>query len=121
MATRASSLLATRRGRLTLLRPGYSRRRADRRPRPRGETLTAGFHQALLACAIFLLAAAGIALHATSTHGEPAAQPGRQPASHDPVPAAEQAGQARPHQHIRTRRHSLNDRGHPGRPELPRP
>jgi len=96
MATRASSLLATRRGRLTLLRPGHSRRRADRRPRPRGETLTAGFHQALLACAIFLLAAAGIALHATSTHGEPAAQPGRQPASHGARPAAELTDQAAP-------------------------
>jgi MFS family permease len=33
--------------------------------------LTAGFHRALLACAIFLLAAAVIALRATNTRGEP--------------------------------------------------
>jgi hypothetical protein len=34
-----------------------------------------GFHRALLACPIFLLAAAVIALRATNTHGEPTAQP----------------------------------------------
>lgn len=39
------------------------------------DALTAGFHQALLACAIFVLAAAGIAVRATNTRGEPAAQP----------------------------------------------
>ena len=42
---------------------------------PPAHALTAGFHQALLACGIFLLAAAGIALRATNTRGEPAAQP----------------------------------------------
>jgi predicted MFS family arabinose efflux permease len=35
------------------------------------QALTAGFHRALLACAIFLLAAAVIALRATNTRGEP--------------------------------------------------
>jgi predicted MFS family arabinose efflux permease len=63
---------------------------------PSAGALTAGFHQALLACAIFLLAAAGIALRATNTRGEPAALSDRQPASHDPEPAAEQADQAPP-------------------------
>jgi hypothetical protein len=37
--------------------------------------LTAGFHRALLACAIFLLAAAVIALRATNSRSEPAAGP----------------------------------------------
>jgi MFS family permease len=63
---------------------------------PRADALIAGFHQALLACAVFLLAAAGIALRATNTRGEPAAQPDRPAASHDPEPAAERAGQAPP-------------------------
>jgi EmrB/QacA subfamily drug resistance transporter len=63
---------------------------------PRAEALTAGFHQALLACAIFLLAAAGIALRAANTHGEPAAQPGRQPASRGLTPASEGADHAPP-------------------------
>jgi MFS family permease len=40
---------------------------------PRDAALTAGFHRALLACAIFLLAAAVIALRATNSRGEPAA------------------------------------------------
>jgi EmrB/QacA subfamily drug resistance transporter len=39
------------------------------------QALTAGFHRALLACAVFLLAAAVIALRATNTRGEPAADP----------------------------------------------
>jgi len=39
---------------------------------PRDAALTAGFHRALLACAIFLLAAAVIALRATNSRGEPA-------------------------------------------------
>jgi hypothetical protein len=43
--------------------------------------------RALLACAIFLLAAAVIALRATNTRGEPAAQPDDIHASHDPIPA----------------------------------
>ena len=36
---------------------------------PRDAALTAGFHRALLACAVFLLAAAVIALRATNTRG----------------------------------------------------
>ena len=39
------------------------------------EALTAGFQRALLACAIFLLAAAVIALRATNTRSEPATDP----------------------------------------------
>jgi MFS family permease len=62
----------------------------------RAEALTAGFHQALLACAIFLLVAAGIALGATNTRGEPAAQPDHLPASHGPIPATERADHAPP-------------------------
>jgi hypothetical protein len=55
----------------------------------------------------------GIALRATNTHGEPANLPGRQPASHGPVPAAERADQASPtpaHTRQQTQPH---DRGHP--------
>ena len=51
--------------------------------------LTGGFQRALLACAIFLLAAAVIGLRATNTRGEPAAQPAHMPASDDRVPAPE--------------------------------
>ena len=40
------------------------------------QALTAGFGRALLAGSIALLAAAVIALRATNTRGEPAAQPG---------------------------------------------
>jgi MFS family permease len=40
---------------------------------PHDAALTAGFHRALLACAVFLLAAAVIALRASNTRGEPAA------------------------------------------------
>jgi hypothetical protein len=39
------------------------------------EALTAGFQRALLACAIFVLAAAVIALRATNTRGEPVLSP----------------------------------------------
>ena len=46
---------------------------ADHVARP--EALTSGFHRALLACAIFLLAAALIAIRATNTRGEPAHSP----------------------------------------------
>jgi MFS family permease len=46
---------------------------------PRVDALTAGFHRGLLACAIFVLAAALIALRAANTRGEPPAPP-------DPVP-----------------------------------
>ena len=49
--------------------------------------LTAGFHQALLACAIFLLAAAGIALRATNTRGEPATQPEHASPPATPLPS----------------------------------
>jgi MFS family permease len=42
---------------------------------PRAAALTAGFHRALLACAIFLLAAAVIALRATNSRGEPVIHP----------------------------------------------
>jgi len=48
------------------------------------------FHRALLACAIFLLAAAVIALHATNTHGEPAPPSGIH-AARGQVPAPELA------------------------------
>jgi EmrB/QacA subfamily drug resistance transporter len=46
--------------------------------------LTAGFHRALVACSIFLIAAAAIALRATNTRGEPDAAPAL-----EAVPAAE--------------------------------
>jgi hypothetical protein len=49
------------------------------------------FHRALLACAIFLLAAAVIALRATNTHGERAAEPSGTPAAPGQVPAPELA------------------------------
>ena len=39
------------------------------------EALTEGFQRALLACALFVLVAAFIALRATNTRGEPAAAP----------------------------------------------
>src|SRR6266851_5397807 len=58
---------------------------------PPATALTAGFQRALLACAIFLLAAAVIALRATNTRGEPAAHPDDIPASHDRIPAPELA------------------------------
>ncbi len=63
---------------------------------PTAAALTAGFHQALLACAIFLLAAAGIALRATNTRGEPAAQPDHLPESHGAMAAPELTDQDRP-------------------------
>jgi MFS family permease len=56
---------------------------------PRDAALTAGFHRALLACAVFLLAAAVIALRATNSHGEPVTQPSHTPAVRDQVPAPE--------------------------------
>jgi MFS family permease len=43
------------------------------------EALTSGFQRALLACGVFLLAAAVIALHATNTRGEPVTVPGVEP------------------------------------------
>jgi hypothetical protein len=53
--------------------------------------LTASFHRALLACAIFLLAAAVIALRAANSRGEPATEPSGTPASREQVPAPELA------------------------------
>jgi MFS family permease len=53
---------------------------------PRDAALTAGFHRALLACAIFLLAAAVIALRAANSRGEPATEPSGTPASREQVP-----------------------------------
>ena len=48
---------------------------------PRDAAHTAGFHRALLACAVFLLAAAVIALRATNTRGEPVTPPALPPPS----------------------------------------
>jgi EmrB/QacA subfamily drug resistance transporter len=59
---------------------------------PRDAALTAGFHRALLACAIFLLAAAVIALRAANTRGEPT-PPSRTHAAPGQVPAPELADQ----------------------------
>jgi MFS family permease len=56
---------------------------------PRAAALTGGFHRALLACAIFLLAAALLALRATNTRGEPAAPADDSHAGHDRIPAPE--------------------------------
>jgi EmrB/QacA subfamily drug resistance transporter len=50
------------------------------------DALTSGFHRALAACSIFLIAAAAIALRATNTRGEPAAGPAL-----EAVPATETA------------------------------
>ncbi len=55
----------------------------------RPAALTGGFQRALLACAIFLLAAALLALRATNTHGEPPAPATDIPAGHDRIPAPE--------------------------------
>jgi predicted MFS family arabinose efflux permease len=66
---------------------------------PRAAALTAGFRQALLACAFFLLAAALIALRATNTRGEPSAHSDHLPASHDRIRAPELTDQAAPRQH----------------------
>ena len=51
----------------------------------RPEALTAGFQRALLACSIFLLAAAVIGLRATNTRSEPATGPTLEPV---PIPEA---------------------------------
>jgi EmrB/QacA subfamily drug resistance transporter len=55
------------------------------------QALTAGFHRALLACAIFLLAAAAIALRAANSRGEPAARPVVTTVAREQVPAPELA------------------------------
>jgi hypothetical protein len=60
---------------------------------PPDAALTAGFHRALLACAIFLLAAAAIGMRATNTRGEPATEPSGIPAAPGQVPAPELADQ----------------------------
>jgi MFS family permease len=46
---------------------------------PQPEALTSGFQRALVACAIFLIAAAVIALRATNTRGEPVGVPVLEP------------------------------------------
>ncbi len=56
---------------------------------PTATALTGGYQRASLACAIFLLAPAVIALHATNTRGEPAAHPDEIRAGHDRIPAPE--------------------------------
>jgi EmrB/QacA subfamily drug resistance transporter len=48
---------------------------------PLSHALTSGFQRALVACSIFLVGAALIALRATNTRGEPAATPALEPAS----------------------------------------
>jgi EmrB/QacA subfamily drug resistance transporter len=55
------------------------------------QALTAGFHRALLACAIFLLAAAVIALRAANSRGEPAGRLVVAPVAREQVPAPEPA------------------------------
>jgi EmrB/QacA subfamily drug resistance transporter len=56
---------------------------------PRTAALTGGFQRSLLACAIFLLAAAVIALRATNSRGEPAALPDDIHSGDDRIPAPE--------------------------------
>jgi EmrB/QacA subfamily drug resistance transporter len=58
---------------------------------PRADALTAGFHRGLLACAIFVLAAALIALRAANTRGEPPAPPDPLPQPQGLMPASELA------------------------------
>jgi hypothetical protein len=99
MATRAGSLLATRRGRLTLLLP-CAIQFLD-------IANSSIMNVALPSIPRDLLAAAGIALRATNTHGEPEAQPGQLPASHGVRPAPTQTGQAAP-----TPAHSHDDHAH---------
>jgi MFS family permease len=56
---------------------------------PQNAALTAGFHRGLLACAIFLLAAAVIALRATNSRGEPVTHPASTAAARGQVPTPE--------------------------------
>ena len=58
---------------------------------PPAAAITQGFHRALLACAIFLLAATLIALRATNSRGEPAAAAAGVRAASGQVPAPETA------------------------------
>jgi EmrB/QacA subfamily drug resistance transporter len=55
----------------------------------RDQALTGGFHRALLACAVFLLAASAIALRAANTRGESAEPSDDIHASSDRIPAPE--------------------------------
>jgi len=48
---------------------------------PLSQALTSGFQRALVACSVFLIGAALIALRATNTRGEPAATPALEPAA----------------------------------------
>jgi EmrB/QacA subfamily drug resistance transporter len=58
---------------------------------PQNAALTAGFQRALLVCAIFLVAAAVIALRATNSRGEPVTPPSSTPTVRDQAPAPEPA------------------------------
>jgi hypothetical protein len=110
VTARSASLLATRRGKLLLLSASqqlgtalglaiFSAIATARTSAllaanaPPDAALTAGFHRALLACAVFLLAAAVIALRATNSRGEPVINPADGThAARDQVPAPEPAG-----------------------------
>jgi len=109
VTARSASVLATRRGKLLLLSASQqlgtglglaifsviatARTRALLAANaPPDAALTAGFHRALLACVVFLLAAALIALHAANSHGEPVIHPADGThAARDQVPAPEPA------------------------------
>ena len=71
-----------------LLRHRHRPHSACSRARPPAAALTAGFHSALLACAVFLLAAAVIGMRTTNSRGEPAARHVAAPAAREQVPAA---------------------------------
>ena len=58
---------------------------------PRAAALTAGFHSALLACAVFLLGAAVIGMRAANSRGEPVIGPAGTHAAREQVPAPELA------------------------------
>ena len=58
---------------------------------PPDAALTAGFRTALLACAVFLLAAAAIGMRAANSRGEPVIHPAGTHAAREQVPAPEPA------------------------------
>jgi predicted MFS family arabinose efflux permease len=58
---------------------------------PPAAALTAGFHSALLACAVFLLGAAVIGMRAANSRGEPVIHPAGTRAAREQVPASELA------------------------------
>ena len=58
---------------------------------PPAAALTAGFHSALLACAVFLLAAAVTGMRAANSHGEPVIRPAGTHAAREQDPAPELA------------------------------